>query len=305
MFPKDEDRCLATDPLGNAGYELVRYQIRKNHNRLACHGVNDFQKAILQGGEIGKHGSKNCVTAFGTREGFEAGEPLGIGSAAQYSAVSHLESSTVPDTQPKLERERFEALALPYLDSLYNTALRLTRNAQDAEDLVQETYFKAYRNFDQFQPGTNLKAWLFRILKNSFINEYRKRQSEPSQGDFAEIEQGYEGAIDGSRWTGSPTTPEEEALASALDEDVQKALEELPEDYRMVLLLADLEDFSYKEIAEILEIPLGTVMSRLYRARKQLEAALLRYARNRGYFKRGMEPQRQRSRNSSKSESEE
>lgn len=216
----------------------------------------------------------------------------GTERAPKFVDVPETES---PQPAPPIEREVFESLALPYLDSLYNTAYRLTRNPQDAEDLVQETYLKAYRGFGQFTPGTNLKAWLFKILKNSFINEYRKRQGQPERGDFAEIEQGYEGAID-PQYSAPGANPEEAALAHTLDEGIQRALDELPEDYRMVLLLADLEDFSYREIAEILEIPLGTVMSRLYRARKLLETELLRYGRSRGYLKPDREPSRRRSR---------
>ncbi len=192
-----------------------------------------------------------------------------------------------------IDGREFERQALPFLDSLYNTAYRLTRNAEDAEDLVQETYFKAYRSLHQFTPGTNLKAWMFRILKNSFINEYRRRQTLPPEGDFADIEGGLESQIR-AETPGQIPNPEEEVLATALDEDVQRALDELPPDYRMAIVLADLEGFSYKEVAEILEIPIGTVMSRLYRGRRLLEETLLRYARRRNYLQEGEEPTRRR-----------
>lgn len=195
----------------------------------------------------------------------------------------------------EIDPQEFERLALPYLESLYNTALRMARNAQDAEDLVQETFLRAYRGYHQFTPGTNLKAWLFRILKNAFINEYRKRRSAPVEEDFSGIEESFESRIDRDRAAAIPN-PEEEALARSLDEGVQQALAELPEDYRMAIVLADLEGFSYKEIAEILEVPIGTVMSRLYRGRKQLEEALLRYARDKNYFAADQEPSRRRSR---------
>ncbi len=182
------------------------------------------------------------------------------------------------------DRREFEGMAMPYLDALYNTAYRLARNAEDAEDLVQETFLKAYRSFDQFTPGTNLKAWLFKILKNTFINEYRRRQAAPPASDFAEIEDAFESQIRPA--AGSvQKNPEEEALAQSFDQEVQRALEALPHDYRIAVLLADIEGFSYKEIAEILEIPLGTVMSRLYRGRKLLEETMLRYARRRGYLR--------------------
>ncbi|MFQ5528094.1 MAG: sigma-70 family RNA polymerase sigma factor [Thermoanaerobaculia bacterium] len=180
----------------------------------------------------------------------------------------------------------FEAAAMPFVDSLYNTAFRMTRNSEDAQDLVQETYLKAYRHYDKFQEGTNFKAWLFKILKNSFINNYRKKQGRPPQSDFAEIEDAFESRVSEDA-TRRIKNPEDELLENVLDEDVQRALDELPYDYRMAILLADLEGFTYKEIAEILEVPLGTVMSRLYRGRKLLESAMLEYAREHGYLREG------------------
>jgi RNA polymerase sigma-70 factor (ECF subfamily) len=187
----------------------------------------------------------------------------------------------------------FEAAAVPYIDALYNTALRMTRNPQDAEDLVQETYLKAYKYYDKFTEGTNFKAWLFRILKNTFINNYRKRQQEPPQNAFDEIEDVFESQV--SAESGSIPNPEEDVLENVLDEDVQRALDALPDEYRMVVILADLEDFSYQEIADILEIPVGTVMSRLYRARRRLESEMLRYAQEHGYIRSGA-PAKMRSR---------
>lgn len=188
----------------------------------------------------------------------------------------------------------FEAAAMPFVDALYNAAYRMSRNAQDAEDLVQETYLKAYRYYDKFQEGTNLKAWLFKILKNTFINSYRKKQQVPPSADFSLIEESFESIVQEEPGKKLPD-PEAELLEKVLDGDVQRALEDLPQDYRMVVLLADLEDFSYKEIAEILEIPVGTVMSRLYRGRRLLEDALLKYAREHGYIREG-EPAKMRSR---------
>jgi RNA polymerase sigma-70 factor (ECF subfamily) len=188
----------------------------------------------------------------------------------------------------------FEAAAMPYLDPLYNAAYRMARNPQDAEDLVQETYLKAYKYYDKFEEGTNLKAWLFKILKNTFINSYRKKQQAPPKADFADIEESFENTVRDD--SGQHRNPEEELLEKVLDEDVQHAIEELPHDYRMVVLLADLEGFSYKEIADILEIPVGTVMSRLYRGRRLLEEALLKYAREHGYIREGDEPTKMRSR---------
>ena len=184
---------------------------------------------------------------------------------------------------------------MPFVDSLYNTAYRMARNPQDAEDLVQETYLKAYKYYDKFQEGTNFKAWLFKILKNTFINRYRKKQAQPTQSAFSDIEDAFETQLSEEGREKIPS-PEEKLLEEVLDEDVQRALDELPTDYRMVVLLADLESFSYKEIAEILDIPVGTVMSRLYRGRRQLEEAMLTYARDHGYLRDGEDPAKMRSR---------
>ena len=189
----------------------------------------------------------------------------------------------------------FEAEVLPFMDSLYSTAYRMSRNRQDAEDLLQETYLRAYKYYDKFQEGTNFKAWLFKILKNTFINRYRKRQRQPLKNSFDEIEGSFESKLLESPLTARGATPEEELMVDALDQDVQKALEALPEDYRTAVELADLQGFSYREIADQLGIPLGTVMSRLYRGRRKLEAVLLQYAREHGYIRSGV-PRKMRSR---------
>ena len=188
----------------------------------------------------------------------------------------------------------FQSVVVPYVDALYNTALRMTRNPQDAEDLVQETYLKAYKYYDKFTEGTNLKAWLFRILKNTFINNYRKKQQEPPKNAFDEIEDAFEKHIS-SEAGGRIPSPEENALEDVLDDEVQHAMDSLPDDYRMVVVLADLEDFSYQEISQILDIPVGTVMSRLYRARRRLESEMLHYAQDHGYI-RSRDPAKMRSR---------
>lgn len=187
-------------------------------------------------------------------------------------------------TRPKLSEEdlrRFEADALELMSSLYGAALRYTRNPSDAEDLVQETYLRAFRAWEQFQPGTNLKAWLFRILTNLFISSYRKKQREPVVVSSDEKEEFdlYSHLADRRSLDGSA---ESIVLDQMVDEDVKKALADLPENFRIAVLLADVEGFSYKEIAEILDIPMGTVMSRLFRGRKALQKALWNLATERG-----------------------
>ncbi len=177
-------------------------------------------------------------------------------------------------------RRSFEEEAMPLLSGLYRAALRLTRNPADAEDLVQEAYLRAFRGFHQFEPGTNLKAWLYRILTNQFINTYRKKQREPLTVPDDDVEDWY---LYNRLAREAPDSSAEAVVLEAMpDEDVRAALEALPEQYRAAVLLADVEGFSYKEIAEILEIPIGTVMSRLHRGRKALEKALWEKVRERG-----------------------
>ena len=184
-------------------------------------------------------------------------------------------------TDEQALRERFERDVLPLLPSLYGAALRMTRNAADAEDLVQDTYLRAFRGFAGFQEGTNLKAWLYRILTNSFINTYRKKQRQPQTVDGPDdIEEWYLFDRLGAR--NVEASAEDEVLESLPDDDVKAALESLPENFRLPVLLADVEGFSYKEIAEIMDTPIGTVMSRLHRGRKALEKALWQTARERG-----------------------
>ena len=178
-------------------------------------------------------------------------------------------------------QDLFEIQALPYLDQLYGAALRMTRNPADAEDLVQETYAKAFAAFHQFTQGTNLKAWLYRILTNTFINNYRKAQREPLRSDGDTIEDWQLHSAESHSSTGLRSA-EMEALDSLPDSTVKDALAALPDDFRMVVYLADVEGFAYKEIAEIMGTPVGTVMSRLHRGRRQLRETLTDYARELG-----------------------
>jgi RNA polymerase sigma-70 factor, ECF subfamily len=185
------------------------------------------------------------------------------------------------------DQARFADLAMEHMDSLYAGALRMTRNPADAEDLVQETYLKAYRGFGGFEEGTNLKAWLFRILTNTYINRYRQQKRRPDESDIDDVEDFYLyrrlGGIDEARISKSA---EDVLLEMFTDDEVKEALESLPESFRMAVLLADVEGFAYKEIAEILDIPIGTVMSRLHRGRKALQKRLYDFAVDRGLVDR-------------------
>lgn len=189
------------------------------------------------------------------------------------------------DKGAKKQRE-FEEVALVHTDALLRTALRMTKNQSDSEDLVQETMLKAYRFFDRFERGSNIKAWLFKIMTNIFINNYRQKSRKPASVSYEEIDDNFlYHQLENSR--NKVADPEEVLFAKLIDGDVRNAIDELPEDFRMVVVLAFLEEFSYEEIAEIADIQLGTVKSRLHRARKLLQKSLWKYALLRGFSVEG------------------
>lgn len=180
-------------------------------------------------------------------------------------------------------REEFTTDAMQYAPQLFATALRMTRNRSDAEDLVQETFLKGWRAYESYQQGTNLRAWLFRIMTNTFINKYNSQQRKPQETELDEVEELFlfrrMGAFDQSKMNQSA---EDQMLELFTDDEVKNAIEELPETFRIPVLLSDVEGFSYKEIAEMLEVPIGTVMSRLHRGRKAMQKMLYEYAKERG-----------------------
>lgn len=180
-------------------------------------------------------------------------------------------------------KEQFTTDAMQYAPQLFSTALRMTRSRSDAEDLVQETYIKGWRSFHTFQEGTNLRAWLFRIMTNTYINKYNAKKRKGTEVELDDVEELFLykrlGSIDQSQLSSSA---EDQMLELFTDDEVKNALEELPEDFRVPVLLSDVDGFSYKEIAEMLEIPIGTVMSRLHRGRKAMQMMLYQYARDRG-----------------------
>ena len=189
----------------------------------------------------------------------------------------------------KLLYADFQREAVPHMNAVFNFALRMTGDEDDANDLVQETYLKAFRFFDKFEKGTNCKAWLFRILKNSYINDYRKAVKEPNKVDYEDVQNFYENVksdeIDSKHY-------EQDAFSNLLDDEITKVLSALPEDFRTAIILSDIEGFTYEEIADFVDIPVGTVRSRLHRARKMLYAQLYDYAKDKGYVNRKKEKSR-------------
>lgn len=206
------------------------------------------------------------------------------------AAAASAEQPVDVDTESVEERRiRFERDAMQYVDQLYSAAMRMARNPADAEDLVQEAYTKAFSAFHQYKPGTNLKAWLYRILTNTYINLYRKRQREPLQSNSDSIED-WQLARAESHTSRGLRSAEAEALDHLPDSDVKRALQSIPEEFRLAVYFADVEGFAYKEISDIMNTPIGTVMSRLHRGRKMLRDMLADYAAERG-FKGAVESQ--------------
>ncbi|HEV8054893.1 MAG TPA: sigma-70 family RNA polymerase sigma factor [Nocardioidaceae bacterium] len=208
-------------------------------------------------------------------------DPTGKGTDQRSTGDDHLLAEETAEERS----QRFERDALPFLDQLYGAAMRMTRNPQDAEDLVQESFAKAFASFHQFRPGTNLKAWLYRILTNTFINSYRKKQRQPQQ--MTEEIEDWQLARAESHTSSGLKSAEAQALEHLPDSDVKDALQRIPDDFRMAVYLADVEGFAYKEIAEIMGTPVGTVMSRLHRGRRMLRDLLTDYAEERGLARAG------------------
>jgi len=247
-------------------------------------GRADLQRAVDLSTPVGwRHAERRTVASSrqasnGGRRTVAASTPPASPATAQDPAQAAAQAAETPEQRTV----RFEQDAMPLLDQLYGAALRMTRNPADAEDLVQEAYLKAYAAFGSFRAGTNLKAWMYRILTNAYINSYRKKQRQPQQYPTEEITD-WQLADAAEHTSRGLRSAEVEALDKLPDSDIKEALQSLPEDFRMAVYYADVEGFAYKEIAEIMGTPIGTVMSRLHRGRKLLRGMLADVARERGF----------------------